>query len=94
MITFRNDDGSWGMHGYDVRSIPGGLYGAAFKLMEYESTGLEPQDVKWMDELYRQKCEEVAKLKKENDKLKNILSAYTSVETPASKDAKETICAT
>lgn len=39
------------------------LYGALYKLMRYEDTGLSPDQIKEMDELYREKCREVARLK-------------------------------
>lgn len=81
MITYRNSDGSWGIHGMNIHSIPSGLYGAAFKLMEYEQTGLEPKDIYRIDELYREKCEEVARITKENMMLKEQMKAL--VETPA-----------
>ena len=42
------------------------LYGALYKLMRYEETGLSPDQIKEMDELYHEKCREVAELQKKH----------------------------
>ena len=34
-------------------------------LAAYEETGMTPENIRQMDKLYRQKCEELAKLRKE-----------------------------
>ena len=37
------------------------LYGALWKLMEYEDTGLDPQQIRELDKLYAELCKELAK---------------------------------
>ena len=64
MITY-SKNGCWGIEGVDLTKLNDSkVYGALFKLHKYEKTGLEPEQIIEMDELYREKCEEVNKLKK------------------------------
>lgn len=61
-LTYTKEDGTWGIHGYDIAKVPNELYGALCKLRDYELTGLSPEQIKQMDELYLKKCEEVHRL--------------------------------
>ena len=46
-LTYKNPNGTWGLsNGYDMKKIPGELYGALWKLREYEETGLNPEQIK------------------------------------------------
>lgn len=64
-LTYKNPNGIWGLNnGYDMHKVPKELYGALWKLKDYEETGLTPEQVEEMDELYKQKCEEVNRLKR------------------------------
>lgn len=63
-ITYCNSDGTWGLRESDIKTVPGELYGAIFKLMQYERTGLSPEQIVEMDELYQEKCREVAEMRK------------------------------
>lgn len=45
------------------------MYGALFKLKDYENTGLTPGQIEEMDRLYEEKCREVTKWKKRADEL-------------------------
>ena len=40
--------GFWGVVGADVRRVSGALYGALYKLKDYEETGLSPDEVRAM----------------------------------------------
>ena len=40
------------------------LYVALFKLLKYEDTGLDPEQIREMDKLYLEKCREVNEMKK------------------------------
>ena len=40
--------GFWGGGGADVRRVNGALYGALYKLKDYEETGLSPDEVRAM----------------------------------------------
>lgn len=64
-ITFKNTDGTWGANGINIAQIPKVLHGAMCKLRDYENTRLEPSQVEDLDRLYREKCEEVARLREE-----------------------------
>lgn len=67
-LTFKNPNGTWGLNnGYDMKKVPSDLYGALWKLKEYEETGLSPEKIEEMDRLYLEKCEEVNRLAKEKD---------------------------
>lgn len=45
-LTFKNDNGTWGLtNGYDITKVPSELYGALWKLKEYENTGLTPDEI-------------------------------------------------
>lgn len=45
------------------------MYGALFKLKDYENTGLTPEQIEEMDRLYEEKCREVTEWKKRADEL-------------------------
>lgn len=65
-LTYKNPNGTWGMNnGYDMSKVPSELYGALYKLKDYEETGLSPEQIIQLDEIYLEKCEEINKLKKE-----------------------------
>lgn len=75
-LTWTKEDGTWGVTGMDfnLAKLSPVLYGALAKLKDYEMVCDSPDKLKEIDELYREKCEEVnalkAKLKlKENDLL-------------------------
>lgn len=68
-LTEKRDSGSWGLKGVDWKQIAPGakitdevwrkLYGALYKLKDYEDTGLMPERVaKLSDEIERMKGEE------------------------------------
>ena len=53
-LTFKNDNGTWGLKNYDIKKVPSELYGAICKLKDYEESGflpnqLEELDMKWID---------------------------------------------
>lgn len=74
-LTQKDDQGNWCLKGVPWKDLyPGSvitrelyekLYGALQKLMEYEESELDPEDLERLDELYREKCEEIAGLKEE-----------------------------
>lgn len=64
-LTWKNPDGTWGLKNMDIKDVSGELYGAMCKLKDYEETGLMPEQIVEMDELYSEKCKEVAKLQKQ-----------------------------
>ncbi len=64
-LTWKNPDGTWGLNNMDIKDVPKELYGVVCKLKDYEETGLMPEQMVEMDELYTEKCREVAKLQKE-----------------------------
>ena len=43
------------------------------RLSEYEALGITPEQVKEMDELYKKKCEEVARLENEKEMFLNLV---------------------
>lgn len=74
-LTKNDDQGNWCLKGVPWKDLYTGsvitqelsekLYGALRKLLEYEKSGLDPEDLERLDELYREKCEEIARLKEE-----------------------------
>ena len=64
-ITWDEPDGSWGIKGAKLEIFPPKVFGAFYKLMDYEKTGLSPKQVVKMDLLYTEKCKEVAEMEKE-----------------------------
>ena len=54
------------------RKIYEKLYVALWKLMEYEDTGLSPERIHKMDELYLEKCAEVNELKRQQEQKKQM----------------------
>lgn len=74
-LTYQCDDGTWGLtSGYDVSAVPKELYGPIIKLMHYERSGLSPDQLADVDQLFREKCEEVVKLQAKNKELKIMLA--------------------
>ncbi len=67
-ITWNEPDGSWGIKGVKLETLPPKVYGALYKLMNYEKTGLSPKQIEEMDLLYTEKCKEVTKIEKELEK--------------------------
>ena len=63
-LTYSSQDGTWGLKGHDIKKLPSEFYGAMCKLHDYEKTGLSPEQIIEMDELYAEKCKEVAELEK------------------------------
>lgn len=63
-LTFKNQDGTWGIKGYDIKKVPTELYGAICKLKDYEETQLSPDQIQEMDYMYQEKCREVERYKK------------------------------
>lgn len=64
-LTWTKEDGSWGVTGMDfnLAKLSPVLYGALAKLKDYEEICDSPDKLREIDELYREKCEEVNKLK-------------------------------
>lgn len=72
-LTFKNPDGTWGLKNMDIKDVPHEIYGAICKLKDYEETGLTPRKLEEIDELYTEKCKELAESKKEVEKEKMLL---------------------
>ena len=72
-LTEKDGQGNWCLKGVPWKNLYVGeriteevnekINGALWKLLDYEETGLSPRDIERMDEMYQEKCEEVAKLK-------------------------------
>lgn len=70
-LTEKDEQGNWSMKGMrwcdlyagqaTTKEIPEKLYGALWELMDYEDTGLDPEQIRELDELYAEKCKELAK---------------------------------
>lgn len=63
-LTYEDGQGNWGANGIDIKAVSGEVYGALAKLRDYERTGLTPDQIVTMDWLYRDKCEELARMEK------------------------------
>jgi len=44
-FTYKEPSGAWGVHGEEFRNMSQTIYGAMCKLLDYEETGLSPDDV-------------------------------------------------
>lgn len=101
-LTYKNPDGTFGLNnGYDMQKVPTELYGAIWKLKDYEETGLDPErvaevsdffnsqtakilaelqeykslgltleELKEIDRLYLEKCQEINRLTVELEEYK------------------------
>jgi hypothetical protein len=84
-LTERDQHGNWRINGLPWEKLHTGeivtqemgekIYGALAKLKVYEDLELTPEQIRELDELYRKKCEEVAKLDKE---LSRVSKMYMS----------------
>lgn len=79
-LTWKNPDGTWGLNNMDIKDVPRELYGAVCKLKDYEETGLMPEQIVEMDELYLKKCQEVAKLQKKLEAYRAELDKYKQLQ--------------
>lgn len=70
-LTWTKEDGTWGVKGIDfnLEKLSPIMYGALSKLKDYEAICDSPDKLKEIDELYREKCEEVNALKAEKTKV-------------------------
>ncbi len=84
-LTFEKEDGTWGIKGYDIKKVPGVLYGALCKLRMYERTNLTPEQIEEMDELYLEKCKEINRL---NTELEELKQQYTQFPAAVLKGEK------
>ena len=70
-LTQIDNQGNWRINGlawsetYEGKVITKNtrekMYGAFYKLLNYEDTGLDPEQIRELDELYAEKCKELAK---------------------------------
>ena len=83
MITESKQNGEWRVPGVELSKLDMRLYGALYKLHRYE-----PEQIEDFDRLYREKCNEVTRLKQELEKLqKTVDSASAAVKSePAAAD--------
>lgn len=52
-LTFKQVDGTWGMsNGYDIKKVPKELYGALYKLMKYEESNFQPEEIELLKNMY------------------------------------------
>ena len=47
-LTYEEPSGIWGVHGEEIADMSDTMYAVAGKLLEYEETGLTPDDVRTM----------------------------------------------
>ena len=76
-LTECDEQGNWALKGVKwnllnigatlTKEVSEKLYGALFKLKEYEDTGLSPEQIAEMDELYAEKCRELAEMERRNE---------------------------
>ena len=111
-LTYKNPDGTFGLNnGYDMQKVPTELYGAIWKLKDYEETGLDPERVaevndffnsqtakilaelqeyknlgltleqlKEIDRLYLEKCQELNRLTVELEEYKQAATKHTTFD--------------
>lgn len=82
-LTWKNPDGTWGLKNMDIKDVQRELYGVVCKLKDYEETGLMPEQIVEMDELYTEKCKEVAKLQKQMKSLSAMMEEKELIEEMA-----------
>lgn len=102
-LTQIDNQGNWRINGlpwsetYEGKVITKNtrekMYGAFYKLLNYEDTGLDPEQIREMDELYAEKCKELAKHRwiPVTERLPEVEDGITDEECPefivAIKDA-------
>ncbi len=83
-LTEKDDQGNWCIRGLPWKNLYPGIaitentyeriYAVAKKLLDYEDTGLTPEQIRQIDDLYAEKCREVAELR-ERDTAKEPAAA-------------------
>lgn len=69
-LTYKNPDGTFGLNnGYDMQKVPTELYGAIWKLKNYEETGLDPERVEEINDFFNS---QTAKILAELQEYKNL----------------------
>lgn len=80
-VTYELPDGTFGINGVNLSNQPLPVQNAVKKLLEYEKTGLEPEQIFKMDRLYREMCEALAMyekgFEKVNEQLDQIIGNLT-----------------
>ena len=62
-LTWKKPNGEWGLANGSLQDVPREYYGCICKLKDYEETGLSPDQLTMISELYLEKCLEVNKLR-------------------------------
>ena len=83
MLIMQTPDGGWEVNGILWSGIVNEIYGALCRLRDYEKTGLQPEQILEMNELYLEKCQEVNALKKKDR------SVGQEEKKPREEDASE-----
>jgi hypothetical protein len=63
-VTFENSDGTYGINGVRLNNQPLPVQNAFKRLLEYEKTGLEPEQVKNLAEELEQQKADAAELRR------------------------------
>lgn len=78
MITESKPNGEWRVPGVELSKLDMRLYGALYKLHRYEMLGYEPEQIEDFDYLYREKCNEVTRLKQKLENLKKTVESASA----------------
>lgn len=93
-LTQKDEQGNWCLKGLNWNDLRDGktltkemrdlLYGALWKLMEYEDTGYTPEQIQEFDTLYLEKCQEVNELRER--------TRWIPVEERLPEDKTDVLC--
>ena len=53
-FTYKEPSGTWGVHGEEFKNMSNTMYGAMCKLLDYEETGLSPDEVERIQSQFEQ----------------------------------------
>ena len=60
-LTWKKENGEWGIKGVDLTKVTPEVYGALCKLKDYEEICDSPDKLREIDEMYLEKCKEINK---------------------------------
>lgn len=85
-LTFKKEDGTWGIKTCDIKDFKGNMYGVANKLLDYEEAGLSPDEILNLNDF---STSQLAILLAENSRLNKKIQFWKSEAIKAQSELGE-----
>ena len=91
-LTKKEVDGRFYIEGVDISTLSPELYAVVFKLMKYEDSGMSPDDVLTLKDLYDDACETIKCQRREIDEMRRKLVELPIRPGDTVYDCREFFC--